>query len=47
MVAWDMRCGRCGEDIPVRRYDVDGFTGHLCGECREAWEALQQETIVA
>lgn len=35
-----MKCERCREDTVVDRYDVDGFTGYLCEECREQWERL-------
>ncbi len=35
-----MECERCGEDTSVDRYDVDGFTGYLCDECKEVWEIL-------
>lgn len=38
-----MNCERCGEDTQVQRYNVDGFTGYLCGECVEKWNAIQEE----
>jgi hypothetical protein len=38
-----MECERCGKDTETERYDIDGFTGHLCDDCREAWDALQSE----
>jgi transposase-like protein len=39
-----MRCERCREDKPTKRYDVDGFTGYLCAECRKEWDTLQKCT---
>lgn len=36
-----MKCERCGDDTHVQRYDIDGFTGHLCDECTAAWDAIQ------
>ena len=36
-----MRCDRCGSDTHTERYDVDGFTGQLCEECREQWDEIQ------
>lgn len=36
-----MECERCGEDTDVHRHDVDGFTGYLCEECEEEWDAIQ------
>lgn len=38
-----MRCGRCQKNKQTERYDVDGFTGYLCDECRDEWEEIQQE----
>jgi transposase-like protein len=38
-----MRCERCGEDTEVQRYDVDGFTGYLCDDCRKAWDKIQAD----
>ncbi len=38
-----MMCERCGEDTLTQRYDIDGFTGHLCTECVEKWNAIQEE----
>lgn len=37
-----MKCERCGDDTQVSRYDVDGFTGYLCDECRETWDRIQE-----
>lgn len=36
-----MHCERCGADPPVERHEVDGFTGYLCRDCAEAWDAIQ------
>jgi len=36
-----MKCDRCGADASVERYDVDGFTGHLCDDCVEVWDQIQ------
>ncbi len=36
-----MKCGRCGEDTHTERYDIDGFAGQLCENCRETWDDLQ------
>ena len=38
-----MKCERCGEDTRTEKYDVDGFTGHLCADCREEWEQILAE----
>jgi transposase-like protein len=35
-----MECERCGVDATVHRYDVDGFTGYLCDDCRKEWARL-------
>lgn len=35
-----MRCERCHADTRVERHAVDGFTGHLCADCRDTWERL-------
>lgn len=31
------------EHKPTTRYDVDGFTGHLCEECRKEWDEIKQD----
>ncbi len=36
-----MKCERCDSDTRVERYDVDGFTGYLCDECRDKWDKIQ------
>lgn len=36
-----MRCERCGKHTKTDRYEVDGFTGQLCRNCRETWEQLR------
>ncbi len=38
-----MKCERCREDTSLQRVDVDGFTGYLCADCRDAWSRLQSE----
>lgn len=38
-----MKCERCGTDTHVEQYDVDGFTGYLCDECREAWNEIHPD----
>lgn len=35
-----MKCERCGGTTDVQRHEVDGFTGHLCAECRAVWDRL-------
>jgi ssDNA-binding Zn-finger/Zn-ribbon topoisomerase 1 len=35
-----MRCERCGADTHVERHMIDGYSGHLCAECREEWNRL-------
>lgn len=35
-----MKCERCGEDTHVEEYDIDGFSGYLCDECREVWDEI-------
>lgn len=36
-----MICERCRADTRLDRYDVDGFTGYLCDDCREAWARIR------
>jgi len=36
-----MRCERCGANTRTTPYEVDGFTGRLCNDCREAWDRLR------
>lgn len=36
-----MKCDRCGKRKHVERHEIDGYTGHLCDECREKWAQLQ------
>ena len=38
-----MKCERCGIEKPVTQHDVDGFTGQLCDDCVEVWEAIEAE----
>ena len=38
-----MKCERCREDTQVERFDVDGFTGFLCAECKGEWEGSREE----
>lgn len=38
-----MKCERCGTYDRTVRYEVDGFTGRLCWECRETWDRLRSE----
>lgn len=39
-----MKCERCGASTQVDQYDVDGFTGYLCDECRDVWDELTDES---
>jgi transposase-like protein len=36
-----MECERCRKDKQVQRYDIDGFSGYLCTDCKEAWDRIQ------
>jgi hypothetical protein len=38
-----MKCERCGAEKSVSRYDVDGFSGQLCDDCVDVWEAIEAD----
>jgi transposase-like protein len=38
-----MKCERCGADASVKRYEVDGFAGYLCDDCRSEWQQLTDD----
>jgi transposase-like protein len=38
-----MKCERCVADTHVEKHSVDGYSGYLCAECRETWDALYSE----
>lgn len=37
-----MKCNRCGADTSVEKYDIDGFIGYLCDDCREVWDEMAE-----